>query len=160
MKKILSALLGVFVLLNVAGKPKVVAANIITADIDGVTTMFAVSPKASKEAAGGALHSIAITAYKNYTQPVVSLTIIINSNWPIEKKTYEYNRGNKTNSATILYSGNNDPASFEPDETQFSPVTVTITSIDNFSVQGTFSGWLSSSYGKVHITNGQFNINF
>jgi len=160
MKKWLCLLPVIFLTFTAFGKTRLPATNTITADVNGVTTVFAVSPRAVKKSGTAVLHSVMLTASKNYTLPGVSLTITINSDWPIDKQTYTYSRANSTTSAIVEYSGDNDHASFAPDETRYSPVTVTITSIDNYSVEGTFSASLSSNYGKVEITNGHFSMRF
>lgn len=138
----------------------------ISVNIDGTSTQFDVMAKATRLSVSGG-YGISISGYKkDPSTSGTNLTLSVVSPNPIIAQTYTQSaNGNPLlqmkyvlDFLTVLYE-------YEMAANPSPPSTITITEINGTSVKGTFSGIVSGNgiNGNpidIHLTNGQFNVNF
>jgi hypothetical protein len=143
--------------------PSNTPANTITATVDGVSENFNTSVYA-KIGTGIRINSALIISGSNSSasgSDLISLTL--NTNNTIDKGDYTNNGSNGVTS--IVYSKGvstlANPNFYATDVNGVYLSTITITSISNTNVQGTFSGKLVFPDGKTTkmVTDGKFNVN-
>jgi len=135
----------------------------ITADIDGVTESFNTNIVVSN---GGNLGIYEITAkgFQNNSSSANGMLLTLDDANPISTGTYILSTAFSTKAAGVYYI---QPINIEyggyTSASGADVTTITVTSIDSASMQGTFSGQLllatgNSAVAKRTVTNGKFNI--
>ncbi len=145
-----------------------VAANTITATVEGTPIIFATKQSAQLLIDSG-LYELQVQGVNEGLSSAQSIIFGVVSKGPIVKGTYTLNSSTNPN-ATIIpiisYAASGTTDVFETDFNFANPVlstttTVSITSISGTNVQGTFNGVLVSTTSTAviqTITNGKFNV--
>lgn len=143
---------------------KVSASGSITGNIDGTGTSFNNNVKAARIDVGGT-YSITILGFQDEGASN-RISIMVTSPQPIASGVYSESSssGNKVGAISYVQAGSSSP--YVNNNSQTNPHTVTITSVNSTSIQGTFSGdvFLTNGSGvtttKKVITKGQFDVKF
>ena len=141
--------------------------NSITATIDGVSESFNTNITVHFGAGIQGIQSgsgLIIEGTNGNADGADDLSITINSSSTVVKGNYT-NSGNSGGFPSIFYRKGafsvSDPVFYITDVNAVNPSAVTITSISNTNIQGTFSGKLIFTDGKTikTVTDGKFNVN-
>ncbi len=164
MKKLLFYSVCLLVMLASCKKNKSVApSNTITATVGGTTETFNKIILAQLSNGLELGSSLIISAASSGDENADGMSIVLNLNNSITNQAYT-NTGNFGEVSVTYVKGPTsfvNPNAYSTDPNGTYLTTVTITSLSNTNVQGTFSGQLLFSDGKTvkSVTNGKFNVN-
>lgn len=162
MKKTLLIAVCILVSLASCKKSSVAPKNTITATIDGVTETFNVNAFAQLGTSIDLNSHLLVNGSNSSATGSDGMTIDINANTTIAKGTYINNGA--AGFMAITYSKGplslSSPNIYATDLNSVYPSNITITSVSNTNVQGTFSGQLLFTDGKTvkTVTEGKFNV--
>lgn len=141
-------------------KPVGIGQGTITATIGGVSQTFTVKARAALETNiyPRPPYSIVMAAAADGAEAPSTLLLTVNSTEPINTKTYLYNNNDKVQTTGITYEDGRAADKYTPAGSNPESITITIQSITETGVQGTFSGTLSCNGQVKKVTNGRFNL--
>lgn len=140
--------------------------GVISAKIDGASTTFNVDAKAMRHDGQG-FYTIQVSgANGSESSTANQITLAIASDAEITPGTYTEDASTNSKLGTIGYVTSCGSETYTGDLSDTNPVTVTITSVNATSIQGTFKGdvFLTTTSGasstKKVFSDGTFNVNF
>jgi hypothetical protein len=164
MKKPLLITICILLAFSSCKKSSDVPANTISATIDGVDESFNTNQSARLGSSIDLNSNLLISGSSASGTGADGIGITIESNSTIVKGSYNNAGTNNSGFTSILYSKGPslliDPNIYTTDVNGNYPTTITITSMSNTNIQGTFSGQLLFKDGKTvkSVTNGKFNL--
>ena len=161
MKKYLFIAACIFQVLTSCKKATDIAAsNTISATIDGVDESFSTSPSAQLSTGVTLNSNLGIYGTNGSATGADALSITLQTNKTIATGTYT-SGSSSIGAVQILYSHGTfslvSPNTYTTDPTG-TATTVTISTLTNTNVQGTFSGKLFQGGSSKTVTNGKFNL--
>lgn len=137
----------------------------ISCNIDGANLTFNTNAEALRFDVGGA-SSIQIIGFQGVVGSSDQIAIALSSIEPIEAGTYDETGSVNGHAASVFFVKQGSSFPYINNNSTTNPATVTVTSVNATSIQGTFKGdvYLTDASGitntKKVILNGQFNLNF